>query len=128
MKMTLDELVNSHKPAPKATEERPVNKVVVSPLTNESLGYCEDCGVVSFCLVDKQCPVCAKRWETSPGVEILRLAIQNLNSLVEWVESLGPKSSWNVETDREPMHVRQTSKALLQTLRGILNRETEDNG
>ena len=124
MGMSLDELVNSHKAGEGKTETRPSNPVVVSPVTGESLGYCRVCGVVSFCLKGDECPVCAKRTAESVGVEVIKRAIAALQETSSWVESLGPQSSWNVEENREPLHVKHTSVALLRTLQGILDRET----
>lgn len=123
--MSLTELIGSrrekHDPLPPPAATKPKPQKTVSPLTNEHVGYCKNCGVVSFCAIEDSCPVCDKR--DSLGVEILQQAVEAMKLTVQWIDSLGPPTSWNVDEQREPLHVKHSATALLRTLQGILDRE-----
>lgn len=126
MPMSLEEMLRSHREpgAPKPVRQRAAR--VVSPLTNEHLGFCNNCGVVSYCLVEEQCPVCSKR--AGNGVAYINKAIDSLQDVVNWLESLGPENSWSVEEYREPLHIKQTALSLLRVLTGLRDRETNYGG
>lgn len=122
MPMSLDEMLHSHREPGKPKPKRERGARVVSPITHEHLGFCKECGVVSYCLVEEVCPVCMKR--DGRGVAILNKNIEALRELVEWLESLGPENSWSVEEYREPLHIKQSAQALLRTMAGLRDRET----
>lgn len=126
-RMTLEELLHSHKEKPDEPAPARVKAPrVVSPITEEHLGFCDVCGVVSYCLVEGRCPVCEGR--EGRGVAILRKAMEALGDVNHWLESLGPENSWSVEEYREPLHIKQSSIALKRTMQGLLDRETNGSG
>ncbi len=125
-KMTLEELVHSHRPKAEEPAPKPKSPIHVSPITGEHLGYCKSCGVVSYCLLDEVCPVCRK--SEGRAVGLIRDTMSHLADLVEWLESLGPQESWNVESSREPLHIKHSAAALMRTMKGMLDRETNNSG
>lgn len=126
MPMSLEEMLRSHREAdsPKPARERAAR--VVSPLTHEHLGFCGHCGVVSYCLVEEQCPICSQR--EGRGLAYINKAIDSLQEAVNWLESLGPENSWSVEEYREPLHIKQSALSLLRVLQGLKDRETNYGG